>query len=279
MRNLLIFITKYNAFFLFVIFEVISLITMLNYNSFQKASYITSSNQVTGAINTKVSEVSSYLSLGRVNDSLAKENAALRNQLKSSFYIDTLAKRKVNDTVYNQQYEYIPAKVISNSTNRHNNYITINRGSKDGIEKDMGVICGSGVVGLVVKTTEHFSNIQSVLNGNARISAMLADTKEIGTFTWASSLNPHQGLLMDVSNNVKPKLGERVVTSGQSLYPTGIPIGKVSDLHAKEGGLFLNLYVDLAVDYSKLEYVYVVINKLAKEQAEVEAQPKKEKDE
>jgi rod shape-determining protein MreC len=279
MRNLLIFISKYNAFFLFIIFEVASLILLFNYNSFQKASYITSSNDVTGAINTKVSEVSAYLSLGRVNDSLARENALLRNQLKSSFYIDTLAKRTVADTIYNQQYTYIPAKVISNSTNKHNNYITINRGSKDGIAKDMGVICSSGVVGLVVKTTEHFANIQSVLNGNARISAMLADTKEIGTFTWTSSLDPHQGLLMDVSNNVKPKLGERVVTSGQSLYPTGIPIGKISDLHAKEGGLFLNMYLELAVDYSKLEYVYVVINKLAKEQAEVEAMPKKEKDE
>ncbi|MEO6521123.1 MAG: rod shape-determining protein MreC [Mucilaginibacter sp.] len=279
MRNLLIFISKYNAFFLFIIFEVISLILLLNYNSFQKASYITSSNDVTGAINTKVSEVTAYLSLGRVNDSLARENALLRNQLKTSFYIDTLAKRTVTDTIYKQQYTYIPAKVISNSTNKHNNYITINRGSKDGIAKDMGVICSSGVVGLVVKTTEHFSNIQSVLNGNARVSAMLADTKEIGTFTWTSSLDPHQGLLMDVSNNVKPKLGERVVTSGQSLYPTGIPIGKISDLHAKEGGLFLNMYLELAVDYSKLEYVYVVVNKLAKEQAEVEAMPKKEKDE
>jgi len=279
MRNLLIFISKYNAFFLFVIFEIASLILLLNYNSFQKATYITSSNNVTGAVNTKVSEVSAYMSLGRVNDSLAKENAMLRNELKSSFYIDTLAKRTVKDTVYNQQYQYIPAKVISNSTNRHNNYITINRGSKDGIAKDMGVITSSGVVGLVVKTTEHFANIQSALNGNTRISAMIADNKEIGIFTWVASLNPHQGLLMDVSNNVKPKLGERVVTSGQSLYPAGIPIGKISDLHAKEGGLFLNMYLDLAVDYSKLEYVYVVINKLANEQAEVEALPKKDKDE
>lgn len=276
MRNLLVFISKYNAFFLFIIFEIASLILLVSYNSFQKATYISSSNDVTGAINTKVSEVSDYLSLGSVNDSLARENAMLQNQLKSSFYIDTLAKRKVNDTIYNQQYEYIAAKVISNSTNRHNNYITINRGSKDGIAKDMGVICGSGVVGIVVKTTEHFANIQSVLNGSARVSAMLADTKEIGTFTWTANLDPHQGLLRDVSNNVKPKLGERVVTSGQSLYPTGIPIGKVSDLHAKEGGLFLNMYLNLAVDYSKLEYVYVVINKLAKEQAEVEALPTKD---
>jgi rod shape-determining protein MreC len=276
MRNLLIFIRKYNAFFLLVIFEIISLLLLLNYNAFQKASYISSSTQFIGNINSKMSEVSDYLSLGSVNDSLAKENAKLRNQLRSSFYVDTLAKRSVNDTVYNQQYTYIPAKVISNSTNRRNNYITINRGSKDGIEKDMGVICSSGVVGLVVKTTDHYANIQSVLNSNSRISAMLADTHDIGTYTWTSDLDPKKGLLMDVSNNVKPRLGEQVVTSGQSLYPTGIPIGKISNLHAKEGGLFLNMFLDLAVDYSKLEYVYVVVNKLAKEQKEVEDLHKKD---
>ncbi|RKR85567.1 rod shape-determining protein MreC [Mucilaginibacter gracilis] len=279
MYNLWIFLRKYNAFFLFVIFEIAAIIILVNHNSFQKASYISSINNFTGGINSKVSQVSDYLSLGHVNDSLARENAMLRNQLKSSFYIDTMAKRTVKDTVYNQQYQYIPAKVVSNSTNRRNNYITINIGSKDGIEKDMGVICGSGVVGLVVKTTEHFASIQSLLNSNARVSAMFADTKEIGTVTWGVDLNPHQGLLMDVSNSVKPKLGERVVTSGQSLYPTGIPIGRVSNLHAKEGGLFLNMYLDLAVDYGKLEYVNVVVNKLAKEQAEVQSQDKKDKDE
>lgn len=276
MRNLLIFISKYNAFFLFIIFEISSLLILLNFNSFQKASFISSSNEVTGAIYTKINQVTGYLSLGAVNDNLAKENAMLRNQLKSSFYIDTLAKRKVTDTVYQQQYEYIQAKVINNSTNRRNNYITINRGSKDGIAKDMGVICSSGVVGLVVNTTPHFANIQSVLNKNSRISAMLADTKDIGNFIWGGEMDPHKGLLMDVSNNVKPRLGQSVVTSGQSLYPTGIPIGKISNLHAKEGGLFLNMYLELAVDYSKLEYVYVVVNKLAKEQAEVEAQRQKD---
>jgi rod shape-determining protein MreC len=276
MRNLLIFISKYNAFFLFIIFEVASLLILLNYNSFQKASYISSSNELTGNVYTKVSQVRSYLSLVDVNDSLAKENAMLRNQLKSSFYIDTLAKRKVTDTIYNQQYEYIQAKVINNSTNRRNNYITINRGSKDGVAKDMGVICSSGVVGVVVNATAHFANVQSVLNKNSIISAMLADTKEIGSFEWGSDMDPHKGLLMDVSNNVKPRLGENVVTSSQSLYPTGIAIGKISNLHTKEGGLFLNMYLQLAVDYSKLEYVYVVVNRLAKEQTEVEAQRKKD---
>lgn len=277
MRNLLIFISKYNAFFLFIIFELFSFVLLVNYNSFQKATYIESSNQVTGTIYQKMSQISGYLSLGKVNDSLARENARLRNLLKSSFYVDTLAKRKVVDTIYKQQYTYTMAQVINNSTNRRSNYITINKGSKDGIQKDMSVICSAGVVGIVVNTTEHLANIQSVLHKNTRISAMLADTHDIGSFLWGDNLDPHAGLLVDVANNVKPRIGELVVTSNlSSLYPAGIPIGKISNLQAKEGGLFLNMDIALAVDYSKLEYVYVITNNLAKEQAEVEAQRKRD---
>lgn len=272
MRNLLIFISKYNAFFLFVIFEISSLFILINYNSFQKATYISSSNQITGLAYQKVGQVTDYLSLATVNDSLAHENAWLHSQLRSSFYIDTLTKRAIADSIYKQQYTYIVAKVINNSVNHRNNYITINRGSKDGITKDMGVICSSGVVGFVINTTDHLANIQSVLHKKTQISAMLADTHDLGNFLWGDNLDPHQGLLVDVSNNVKPHVGEAVVTSTlSSLYPAGIPIGKISNLHAKGGGLFLNMEVSLAVDYSKLEYVYVVVNRLALEQKQVEA--------
>jgi rod shape-determining protein MreC len=277
MRNLLIFISKYNAFFLFIIFEVISLIILVNYNSFQKSTYIESSNEITGAAYDKISQVKGYLTLGTVNDSLARENARLRSLLKSSFYLDTLQKRQVVDSVYKQQYSYIVAKVINNSVNHRNNYLTINKGSKDGITKDMGVICGSGVVGIVINVTEHLANVQSVLHKNTRISAMLADTKDIGNFLWGDNLDPHAGLLVDVGNNVKPHIGQLVVTSNlSSLYPAGIPIGKISNLQTKEGGSFLNMDMKLTVDYSKLEYVYVINNRLALEQTQVETGRKKD---
>src|ERR1700743_36562 len=276
MRNLLIFITKYNAFFLFLIFEVSSLVIYIKYNSFQKASFISSTNQVTGTLYAQMNDLYSYLSLREVNDSLARENARLRNQLKSSFYVDTLAKRKVTDTIYKQQYTYIEAKVINNSVNRSNNYITINRGSTQGVAKGMGVICSSGLVGKVVFVSEHLSVVQSLLHKDSRFSAMLAKNKEIGYIEWSDDLDPHKGFLKDVSNNAQPKLGEQVVTSEFSLFPAGIPIGKVSNLHTKAGGFALNMEVRLAVDFSKLQYVDVVINKLAQEQAGLEAQQKKD---
>jgi rod shape-determining protein MreC len=261
MRNLLIFITKYNAFFLFLIFEISSLVIYIKYNSFQKASFINSSNQVTGYLYTQKTDLDGYLSLKEVNDSLARENAALRNQLKSSFYIDTVAKHKLSDTV---------------STNRSFNYLTINKGSKDGIGVGMGVICSSGIVGKVVNVTEHLANVQSMLNKDTRFSVMLAKNKEIGAIRWGDDLDPHKGLLMDVNNNAQPQYGEMVVTSGYSLFPKGIPVGKISNLHPKAGGISLNMEVTFAVDYSKLEYVDVVDYKYAKEQEGLEAQQKKD---
>ncbi len=276
MRNLLIFITKYNAFFLFLIFEISSLVIYVKYNSFQKATFINSTNQVTSQIYARASKVNSYLYLQEVNDKLARENAALRNQLKSSFYIDTLAKRKVNDTIYRQQYEYTVARVINNSVNHRSNYLTIDRGSKEGIGKDMGVICTDGVVGIVVYVQEHVALVQSVLHKDTKLSAMLADNKAIGQLIWGDDLDPHKAQLINVTNNVNPRIGEAVVTSGYSLFPEGIAIGKVSNLHTKTGGFFLNMEVSLSVDYSKLQYVYVVNNKFAAQQAVLEAQQKKD---
>ena len=275
MRNLLIFITKYNAFFLFLIFEVTSLIIYINYNSFQKATFINSSNNFTGNLYARVNQFYDYLSLRDVNDSLASENARLRNQLKSSMYTDTLSKHKVTDTIYKQQYEFIEAKVIDNSVNRSNNYLTINRGSRQGIAKGMGVICNLGVVGKVVYVSDHFSLVQSLLHKDSQFSAMLEKNKEIGYIEWGDDLDPHKGVLKDVSNNAMPKIGEAVVTSGYSLFPEGIPIGKISSLHTRGGGFSLNMEVRLSVDFSKLEYVDVVNNKFAIEQQGLEARQKK----
>nr|WP_294789850.1 rod shape-determining protein MreC [uncultured Mucilaginibacter sp.] len=277
MRNLLIFISKYNAFFLFVIFEIGAIVIYIKYNSFQKATFINSTNHVTGNLYARIDEFKGYLTLRDVNDSLAKENARLRNQLKTSFYVDTVAKGKVTDTVYKQQYEYITAKVINNSVNRPNNIITINAGSDAGIKKGMGVINDKGVVGKVLQVSPHFSVIQSLLHSETVISAMLANSRQIGSFSWGADLNPHRGLLYDITNDASPKVGELVVTSDRSLYPTGIAIGKLLNLRAKNAkGSFLSMDVALAVDFTKLEYVYVVINEFATEQTGLEAQVTKD---
>ncbi len=277
MRNLLIFITKYNAFFLFLIFEISALVIYIKYNSFQKATFINSTNEVSATLYERVSEFNSYLSLREANDSLALENARLRNQLKSSFLVDTVTKQIIIDTIYKQQYTHILAKVISNSVNMRNNYLTINMGSKAGIAKGMGVTSASGVVGIVEHVSPQLAVVRSLLHKQTIISAMIARTKDRGSFKWGEDLDPTMGLLYDVSNNAQPKIGDMVVTSDASLFPAGISIGKISNLLSKKGGgFFLNMDVKLSVDFSKLDYVTVIYNKLALEQAGLEALEKKD---
>ncbi len=276
MRTLWRFINRYNAFFLFLIFEIAALIIYVKNNSYQRAEVINSASGLIGRLNTEKDQLYGYLALKDVNDSLARENAHLRGLLKSSYYIDTATKHKVTDTVYKQQYEYIIARVINNSVNQPNNYLTINKGSEQGIAKGMGVICNKGIVGKVIYVSSHFSLVQSLLHKDSQFSAMLANDKEIGSIQWNDDLDPHKGILKDVSNNAQPKVGEWVVTSGYSLFPEGVPVGKVSSLHTKGGGYSLNMEVTLSVDFSKLEYVNVVNNKFGKEQEALEGQKKKD---
>ncbi len=271
MRNLLIFISKYNAFFLFIIFEVASLVIFVNYNNFQKATFISSSNEAVGNIYLKVNQLTDYFKLGITNDSLARENARLRNQLKSSFYVDSSTVKTVSDTVYKQQYTYISARVINNSFNRRNNYLTINRGSNAGITKGMGVICSSGVVGIVTYTGPNLSTIQSLLHENTRISAMLADSNNVGSLIWDNNLDPTKAMLINFMKQVRIKKGTPVVTSGYSLFPTGTMLGYINRLDAKDSNNGTGIEVNLSVNFSNIQYVYVVTNKLAQEQQGLEA--------
>ena len=274
MRNLWIFISKYNAFFFFIIFFIISVVLLVTHNSFQRASTWNSSNKVIGEAYQTVDEFKSYLKLGATNDSLALENARLRNRLKSSFFNDSLIDGSVNDTIHKQQYRYIVAKVVNNSINRQNNYLTINRGIRHGVKRGMGVTGPSGVVGIVRDVSENFSRIQSLLHSQTRISA--AVNGNIGSLVWGEgNYNPGTAILKDVPSHVVLKPGSKVVTSGFSLFPEGVAIGSVNQVNQDDGNSFLNIEVKLSTDFSSLRYVYVVTNLYAAEQDSLESEVNK----
>ncbi|MFA5245151.1 MAG: rod shape-determining protein MreC [Pedobacter sp.] len=275
MRNLWLFISKYNAFFLLIIFFIISLILLVKNNNYQRASVWNSSNQIVGAAYEKVNEFSSYLILGKINDSLARENARLRNQLTSSFRNDSLKQVTVRDTNLIQQYTYTVAKVINNSVHQKNNYITINRGQKHGIKKGMGVISSTGVVGIILHVSENFATIRSLLHTETKISANV--NGNIGSLIWGEgSLDPRYATLKDIQSHLVIKKGTRVSTSEFSLFPENTNIGFVSKIDAPEGDNSLKIQVKLDTDFSRLQYVYVINNLLSREQLELEAQNKNE---
>src|SRR5690606_10718736 len=180
MRNLWIFLSKYNAFFFFIIFFVVSMVILIRNNSYQKAAALNSSNRIIGEAYENINNLKSYIMLGAVNDSLAAENARLRAQLENAFFDDSLVQQTIKDTINKQQYTYIEAKVVNNSIHQKNNYITINRGRIHGIGKGMGVLGPSGIVGVVLTVSKHYAVIQSLLHTDTRISASIAGSNVFG---------------------------------------------------------------------------------------------------
>src|SRR5690606_30032132 len=210
MRNLWRFISNYNAFFLFIIFFITSIVLLVKNNDFQRASTLNSSNHVIGNIYAKVNQVTKYLNLEIVNDSLAQENARLRNQLPSSFFNDTVIINSVKDSVHRVQYEYMEAEVINKSITSRNNYLTINKGSIHGIKKGMGVIGPSGVVGIIWNVSKDFASIQSVLHEDTRITSSIAGTPYFGPLMW-NGKDPNIVTLSDIPNQLHIKKGMKVI--------------------------------------------------------------------
>ncbi|MBU0695472.1 MAG: rod shape-determining protein MreC [Bacteroidetes bacterium] len=274
MINLWRFISRFNAFFLLIIYFSISLIMLIKNNDFQRASTFNTSNQIIGSIYSKVNDINKYLRLSIVNDSLAQENLTLHNQLKSSFFNDSLVIKKVNDTINRIQYEYIVAEVVNKSITSRNNYITINRGSKHGIKKGMGVIGSNGVVGIVWNVSENFSSIQSILHEDTKITSSIEGTPYFGPLIWDGD-DPNIVTLTDIPNQLNLKKNARVVTSGLGvIFPPGILIGTVLKSGVKGGGSFLDISVKLATNFYALQYVYVIKNNFQKEQENLELQNK-----
>jgi rod shape-determining protein MreC len=275
MNNLWRFISKFNALFLFVIFFTISATLLIKNNDFQRVSTLNTSNEVIGRIYTQVNRVTKYIHLDTVNKELAAENTYLRNQLKSSHFNDSIATKIVKDTINRVQYEYIGAEVINKSVNARNNYITINRGSKHGIKKGMGVISSNGVVGIVWNVSPDFSSIQSVLHEDTKITSSIEGTPYFGPLKWEGG-NPEVAVLTDIPNQINLKKGTKISTSGLSItFPKGIPVGTVIKAGVKGGGSFLNIDVKLSTDFYALQYVYVIKNIFADEQKNLESVNKK----
>jgi len=279
MRNLLVFISKYNAFFFFIIFFVASLVLMIRNNSFQRASILNSSNLLIGQSYERINSFQAYLHLAQINDSLATENARLRASLASSFYIDSVEQKTVKDTTHLQQYTYLVAQVVNNSIHLKNNSITINKGLRHGVKKGMGVICSSGIVGMVDNVSAHYATIKTLLHEDVKISARISENQAFGSLVWGQeNYDPQIAVLKDIPNHVEVEKGYHIVTSGYSaLFPRDIAIGRVLVSRKKSGEISSDIKVKLSTDFSTLAYVYIVKSTLSTERQQLELQSKEAK--
>jgi rod shape-determining protein MreC len=269
MQYILAFIWKYKFFFLFLVLEALSITLLAKRSYFQKSVITNVTDSVTGSILGTYSNITGYFKLKEENERLATENAVLWEKMKSGQVTTDTTTYFLDDTLNRQSYEYMVAKVISNSTNHRNNYIMLNKGRKHGITPDMAVINPQGIIGTVVSVSENFSWVMSVLNKNSKVSGKLNRLSQMGSVMW-SGINPRTGSLMDIPVHVKVKKGDTITSSGYSyIFPEGVMIGTVESVSEREGEHFHDIEFVWSADLNSLTYVYIVKNLFREEQVEL----------
>lgn len=225
---------------------------------YQKARVSRLTRGIAGVISGQFSNVSQYMNLRRSNIELTLENVALRNEVeKLKGTLEEKGTVTLVDSLHGAKYLYIPARVIHNSVNRQQNYITLNVGQNDGVTQGMGVICGNGVIGVVASVSKNFSTAISLLNINLKVSAKLQKSGIFGSLSW-DGLNYREVVLKDIPLHVPVAVGDSVVTSGfSSIFPRDIPMGTVVNFYVKDGS-FYTIHLQLLADFKRLDHVYVV---------------------
>lgn len=275
MRELLDFLVKNCKWFVFIAYVAISCVLLFSSNPYQHHVYLTSANTVSAGIYNISNRFYSYFHLKEINDGLNERNAELQTRvLDLEQRLQDIQDQYDSDTIVTtstSQYEFVVAHVINNSIARTNNYITINKGSADGIRPEMGVIDQTGVVGSVNVVAEHSARVISVLNPNFHVSCKIKGSEHFGSLSWDGK-NPTEAVLEDLPQHSQVKAGDTIVTTGfSSVFPPDMNVGYVLPPEKGKKLSFNSLRVRLATDFTTLGTVQVVVNSLRNEVQALEA--------
>lgn len=263
MRNLLDFLARHNHWFVFVLLEIISAVLLFKYNSYQGSVWFSSANAVSGRVYEASAAVGQYFSLVTVNRQLTQRNVYLEREVArmAQEHAETTADSSYLQRLQSNQtthYKSVSARVVSNSLDRLNNFITIDKGEADGVKKDMGVVCGTGIVGIVYLTSAHYSVVIPVLNAKSNISCAIRGRGYFGYLHWLGGV-PDEAYLDDVPRHARFRIGDVIVTSGySSVFPPGMLVGKVMRVYNSANGLSYRLRIKLTTDFGNLRDVCVI---------------------
>ena len=256
MQQIINFILRYKISLLYLLFLTIALAFTVQSHSYHRSRYFNSANWLSGSIYNTTDRITSYFSLGQTNKQLLEENTRLRNLLYNNLQIeDSVA---TDSTQVN--YTLLSAQVIKNSFANQDNYITINKGSKQGIEQDMGVITSEGILGIVERSSNNYSAVQSILNTKSNINAKIKNTNYFGSLTWNSE-RYDEVQLEDIPRLVPLLVGDTIVTGAMSsIFPENIPIGTIKKFDLNASQSFYRIDVQLFNDMTNIKNVYVIEN-------------------
>ncbi len=254
------FLRDKSSILLFVFLEIICVTFIVKYSYYHSSYFFSNTNFVTGKIHEFNSELKYYLNLKDKNNDLFVENIELRKQLKNNYMTQTKQIFVSNDSVFKRKFEYIPAEVITNSISKSNNYLTINIGKSSGIKTDMWVFNPEGVVGKVIKVSENYSLVESLLNSNLTLIPKIKELNYAkGQIAWDGK-DPNFTKFLNISKYEKIQKGQTLVTNPFSkTLPENIPIGTIVEVKQTADN-FLDIKVKLAVDYTRVTRCYVALN-------------------
>ncbi|EPR69465.1 rod shape-determining protein MreC [Cyclobacterium qasimii] len=269
MQQIFLFLYRLRAFILFLILELLALGIIFTHNSPQGAVYFNSSNKFTGRLLSSKNNFVSYFTLYSTNKALAEKNASLLNRLDRMTPVADSAYFALDSTLSNN-YNFWSARVINNSINLSQNFITLDKGKVDGVVEGMGVFNEQGIIGRVKGTSNHFSSVISLLHTDLLISSKIKATEVFGSIKW-DGINSSEAKLLYVPRHVMVEPGQEIVTSGyNAVFPEGIPVGKVKEVSYGNETNYLDITISLGADFSKLNFVYLVKNDLREEMDSLE---------
>jgi rod shape-determining protein MreC len=259
MQQIINFIFKNSIRLLFLLLLIISLTLTIQSHSYHRSSMVNSTNALTGSVYEKVSEVNTYFSLREQNNKLAQENASLRKILFNQK--DSTSVLKKDSLKGYDKIDVIQSKVVNNSYNVSENYLTINSGSLQGIRPDMGVVNSQGIVGIIEKVSPKYATIFSILNVKSKINAKVKKSNHFGSLIW-NAKNAGYVQLIEIPRLASVKKGDTIVTGGNSrIFPENIPVGIIDKIYTDTETNYYTLNVRLFNDMTNLNHVYIISNK------------------
>ena len=276
MRNLLNYILRNSAWFLAILLIAFSIYLVFKHNSYQRSVYLSSANRVSSQLYGVSSNVTSFFNLKRNNNELLERNAELESAVQLlKKHIVTLTgdtstiEAFTLDSIVATQFEFIPADVVNISISKFNNYITIDKGSMDGVAPDMGVISTAGVVGVVRNVSKHSAVIIPIINPNFRLGAKLKNSDNFGSIAWDGS-NANEAQLREVPKHEPFAVGDTVVTGFSRIFPEGIIVGFTKEMGVSTDDNFNTFNINLATRFQTLSHVLVINDKYHPERVELE---------
>lgn len=274
MQQIFHFIFKNSNRLLFLLLLGISLLLTIQSHSFHKSTVISSANFLSGGVYERINNIKEYLNLKTQNDALALENAQLKSLLFNKK--DTAVAPKLDSLKGVRPSDIIVSKVIHNSYNVYENYLTLNSGELQGVKPDMGVINSQGIVGIIDNTSPHYSTVISILNKKSQINAKIKKSNHFGSLIWNGKSTGFVQLI-DVPRLAAIRKGDTIVTGGQSvIFPENINIGTIHKIYIDNQTNYYTLDVKLFNDMTNLGHVYILKSKNREELINLE---KREKDE